>query len=96
MNTFGENVRARRLELGITQKELADRLGVHYQQVGRQEKTNISPSIHRARDYAEALDCSAYIMTCAFEGFATAFQKGKNKSVVLLDKPRKRRSLNKP
>ncbi len=93
--TFGENVRARRLELGMTQQELADRMAVHSNEIGRTERGFVLPSIERARKYAEGLDCAAYVVTAAFEGFATAFQEGKNKSVVLLDKPGKKRKLKK-
>lgn len=51
-NAVGENVHNRiamlRAERGISRRDLADALGVHYQTVGYLERGEYSPSLHLA------------------------------------------------
>ncbi len=45
-----------RAERGITRRELAERLGVHYQTVGYLERGEYSPSLHLALRIARFFD----------------------------------------
>ena len=45
-----------RAEQGVTRRELADALGVHYQTVGYLERGEYSPSLHLALRIAEFFD----------------------------------------
>ncbi|MGJ7442431.1 helix-turn-helix transcriptional regulator [Aquipuribacter sp. MA13-6] len=46
-------IAALRVEGGVTRRELADALGVHYQTVGYLERGEYSPSLHLALRIAE-------------------------------------------
>lgn len=48
-------LRARRLELGLTQDDLADRIGISAFTVGRGEQGKVSPTLRTLRDWAKAL-----------------------------------------
>jgi transcriptional regulator with XRE-family HTH domain len=52
----GKRVRLRRLQLGMSQTELADKLGVTFQQVQKYEKGTNRISCSRLSEMAEALD----------------------------------------
>jgi len=52
----GARLAARRKELGLTQAELAERLGIEKESVSRLETGVISPSLGRLSTLAEALD----------------------------------------
>jgi transcriptional regulator with XRE-family HTH domain len=54
--SFGEAIKQRREELGITQAELAKRLGVHKQTVVKYEADAITMPTDRLSDLAAALD----------------------------------------
>jgi putative transcriptional regulator len=45
-----------RAEQGVTRRELADALGVHYQTIGYLERGEYSPSLHLALRIAEFFD----------------------------------------
>jgi len=45
-----------RAERGVTRRELADALGVHYQTVGYLERGEFNPSLHLALRIAEFFD----------------------------------------
>lgn len=62
--TIGQRIRARRKELGLSQEELAHRLGNKSRaSVCTVEKDKEDLTTTRIRQYAEALDCSpAYLM----------------------------------
>lgn len=56
---IGQRVRARRLELGVSQERLADILGVTFQQVQKYEKGTNRIAASRLFDIAAALDMPA-------------------------------------
>jgi transcriptional regulator with XRE-family HTH domain len=55
---FGQLVRARRKELGLTQKELGQRMGIKGCAVSYRERVPFRPRIDAARRYAQALRCT--------------------------------------
>lgn len=57
--SFGENLKRIRTEKGISQGELAQRLGMHASHVSRYERDQTAPSIEVLKKIAEALTVSA-------------------------------------
>jgi ribosome-binding protein aMBF1 (putative translation factor) len=53
---FAANVRARRLALGLTQEELADRLGKHKPYISEIENGKRTPWLPNLANFAEALE----------------------------------------
>jgi transcriptional regulator with XRE-family HTH domain len=53
--TFGERVRARRLELGKSQEELADDIGLHWSYLGQVERGRRNLTLHNILKIAEGL-----------------------------------------
>ena len=51
-----------RAERGITRRQLADALGVHYQTVGYLERGEYSPSLHLALKLAEYFEVSVEVV----------------------------------
>ena len=56
--TFGENVALSRKKLGLSQDELAKKVGTIAVTIGRYERNEIKPSIDIATRIADALDVS--------------------------------------
>jgi transcriptional regulator with XRE-family HTH domain len=56
LQTFGERVRARRNELGLSQESLADVAGLHWTFVGQVERGRRNLSLHNLLKLAEALE----------------------------------------
>ena len=56
MENFGEHLKNRRKESGISQSELAERLGVHIQTVSKWERGIMLPDVGQFGDIAKALD----------------------------------------
>ena len=56
--TTGERIRNARKRAGMTQKELADRLGVQFQNVSSLERDERSPKFETLKKIAAALDVS--------------------------------------
>lgn len=54
--TFGKNVQAKRLALGISQEELAFRAGLHRTYIGMVERAERSISLQNAKKIADALN----------------------------------------
>lgn len=54
-------LKARRIELGITQQDVADKMGIAQQSVTRMERGGVSPSIDMIERYAEAVGCRVKI-----------------------------------
>ena len=54
--TIHNRIAMLRVERGITRRELAGRLGVHYQTVGYLERGEYSPSLHLALRIARFFD----------------------------------------
>ncbi|KDA44541.1 helix-turn-helix domain-containing protein [Frankia sp. BMG5.23] len=52
---FGERVRARRHQLGLSQEQLADECGLHWTFVGQVERGKRNISLHNILKLAEAL-----------------------------------------
>lgn len=57
--TFGERVCSRRKVLGLTQAELAERIGIHQPDLCDLEKGRHAPSLATVEKIAKALDISA-------------------------------------
>ena len=55
LETFGQRVRARRGELGLSQEGLADVAGLHWTFVGQVERGRRNLSLHNVLKLAEAL-----------------------------------------
>ena len=53
---LGDRVRARRLELGLTQESLADRAAMHFTYIGSIERGQRNVSLRNIVRIAEALD----------------------------------------
>ena len=54
--TVNNRIALLRAEQGVTRRELADALGVHYQTVGYLERGEYSPSLHLALRIAQFFD----------------------------------------
>lgn len=59
-----ERIKHRRIELGLTQKELADRMGFKTKSsISKAETIEVNPTADRVREFAKALECTpAYLM----------------------------------
>lgn len=55
VNVFAANVRRRRLELGISQEELAERAGVHRTYIGMLERSEKNATLYSIERLAGAL-----------------------------------------
>lgn len=55
---FGNNIQRKRKLLGLTQDELAERLGIGQQSLSRMERGTMAPKFERLEDIAKALYCS--------------------------------------
>ncbi|MFC6021860.1 helix-turn-helix domain-containing protein [Plantactinospora solaniradicis] len=53
---FGERVRARRHELGLSQEQLADKAGLHWTFVGQVERGRRNISLHNLLKLATGLE----------------------------------------
>lgn len=53
----GENISERRRKLGLSQKELADKLDITQDALTRMEKGRIAPKMGRLQDLADNLQC---------------------------------------
>ncbi len=60
---FGSTVTQLRKEQGISQTDLASRLGIHKNVLGRYERNEVLPSIEIARKIADILDVSLDYLT---------------------------------
>ena len=56
---FGQRIRARRLELGLSQEALAQKAGLHWTMVGQTERGMRNTSLHNILKLAEALETDA-------------------------------------
>ncbi len=54
----GKNINLQRKQLGISQKELAERLDITQDAMARIEKGKIAPKMSRIQDIADNLQCS--------------------------------------
>lgn len=62
--TIGERIKLRRKELGLTQTELAQRMGlISKTTICKAETINFNPTMDRVREFAKALECTpGYLM----------------------------------
>ena len=60
--TFGENLRSIRKQKGITQTDLADRMGVLQKDISRWENGQRTPTLHFLRELCIVLDISADVL----------------------------------
>ncbi|CAI8848215.1 helix-turn-helix domain-containing protein [Pseudomonas sp. IT-P4] len=64
---FAVNVRRRRLELGLSQEELAERAGVHRTYIGMIERSEKNVTIYNIERCANALEIAPYELLRAAE-----------------------------
>lgn len=55
---LGANIRSRRKELGLTQEQLAEKIGVGHQALSRIENGSMAPKMDRLPALAYALQCT--------------------------------------
>lgn len=55
---LGKNIRARRKQLGLTQEQLAEQIGVGHQALSRIEHGKMAPKMDRLPSLAKSLRCS--------------------------------------
>jgi transcriptional regulator with XRE-family HTH domain len=90
--TIGQNIRKRRLLLGMTQEQLADKLGVTFQQVQKYEKGVNRVGSGRLYKIAEIFEVPIMIF---FDGEKQAATSRREKSPYdLLDDPMTLQMLN--
>lgn len=58
MKTFGENLKRERKLCGLTQQELADKMGISQQQLSQWECNKFEPTVSNIVAIAKALDVS--------------------------------------
>lgn len=58
MRTFGENLKRERKLCGLTQQELADKIGIKQQQLSQWECNKFEPTVSSIVTLAKALDVS--------------------------------------
>lgn len=58
MKSFGENLKYERKSAGLTQQQLADKMGIKQQQLSRWERDEIEPAVSSIVAIAKALDVS--------------------------------------
>ena len=63
MKTTGEKIRERRTHLGLTQTELADKIGVTLRTITKYEKQGVMPRGRNLRELAKALGVSALYLS---------------------------------
>lgn len=68
--TFGQNLKQLREELGISQRELGERLGIRQQTVAQYEKATEQPKLKTIRRLAEAMDIPIYKLVTNWQDFA--------------------------
>lgn len=56
---LGENIKKARKSAGVTQKELAERVGAYQKDVSRWETGEVTPSVESLADICRALKVSA-------------------------------------
>lgn len=67
VHVFAANVRRKRLELGLSQEELAEYAGVHRTYIGMLERGEKNVTIYNIERLAIALDVTAAYLLTPFE-----------------------------
>jgi transcriptional regulator with XRE-family HTH domain len=65
--TFRENLKRRRLELGMTQKEMAGQLGLSQPYIAEVESGKNVPTLRLVEQFASALNCPPLSLLVAYE-----------------------------
>jgi transcriptional regulator with XRE-family HTH domain len=60
---FGEKITSQRKKLGLSQQDLADKIGTHGAVIGKYERGEITPSVEVARKIADELGISLDFLT---------------------------------
>ena len=76
---IGENIRQRRMQLGMSQKVLAMRIGVSQTSMNQIEKGTTVPKFQRLDILARTLQCS---VACLFRPY---IQDSKNRAEIIVD-----------
>lgn len=71
LSLFTSHVRSRRRELGLTQRELADRMGVSQAYVAGMESGVSTPGLNVVAKFAEALNTTPIALLTTEEIFST-------------------------
>lgn len=69
---FGAFVRAKREELGLSQSQLAARIGNNYQNISRLERGEVSPTLYWCSLLAEAFELSLEELIHKFYNYHTS------------------------
>lgn len=82
--TIGERIKIRRKELGLTQTELAERMGLTSKTtICKAETKDFNPTMDRVKEFAKALDTTpSYLM-----GWTDSMEAGPRMTDMLRDKP---------
>jgi transcriptional regulator with XRE-family HTH domain len=62
VHTVGKNIQMRRKALGLTQQQLADRLGVAFETISRYERAALAPSFAQLERLEDVLKVSADVL----------------------------------
>lgn len=83
---FSDNLKYFRQKNGLTQKELAEKIGYSEKAVNKWEKTNTIPSINTLMDLCDVLNISLYdlIYKRSSKGYCLGIDGGGSKTVFLL------------
>jgi transcriptional regulator with XRE-family HTH domain len=70
---FGERLRKARLEKGLSKKDLGDKIGVHYAQIGRYENKGMVPAADVLAKIANVLEVTSdYLMNGTTDDLANS------------------------
>lgn len=67
MKSFGENLKNERILCGLTQTQLADRLGIKQQQLSEWERNKVEPTLYNIIAIIRALNISFEDLTDGIE-----------------------------
>ena len=56
-STMGGRIKEQRIKMGMTQEELAEKVGIGQQSLSRMEQGKTAPRFERLQNLADALDC---------------------------------------
>ena len=62
MTTFGDNLKAIRIQKGISQGQLADMMGIHSTHISRYERNQTIPSVDVVKKLADLLEVSTDVL----------------------------------
>lgn len=62
MTTFGDNLKAARVQKGVSQGQLADMMGIHSTHISRYERNQTIPSVDVVKKLADLLEVSADVL----------------------------------